>query len=144
MARSGFILALGTVAALLASVARAADRLAVIGQQLFIDECAVSHGIDATGSWPLAPVLSVSVPDLTTLKARNDGTFPMSRLHALTDGRRPVPGHGTSGMPIWGALFRTEVEETGARGGYRELDAQLLVAGRITATLRFLESMQTP
>ncbi|MEM7497745.1 MAG: c-type cytochrome [Pseudomonadota bacterium] len=131
-------------AVLAAGPAAAADRLTVLGEQFFVDECAVCHGLDARGEGPLAAVLSVEVPDLSRAAARNEGVFPFGTLYKVIDGRAPVAGHGPSEMPVWGAIFRGEVAREGATGGYRGLDAELLVAGRITAILMYLEAIQRP
>ncbi|MEM6678669.1 MAG: c-type cytochrome [Pseudomonadota bacterium] len=147
LALGGALVAIGGTAAgpgQLGGEAQGLDRLAVLGERLFIDECAVCHGIDAQGTGPLASVLSVAVPDLTGIAEANGGAFPASRLHAVIDGRRPIGGHGPSEMPIWGEIFRADAVAAGATGGYRDLDAELLVAGRISAILRFLEAVQTP
>ncbi|MEO0425931.1 MAG: c-type cytochrome [Pseudomonadota bacterium] len=126
------------------SCAAAADRLVVLGEQFFVDECAVCHGLDGQGKGPLGNVLSVPVADLTAAAAQNDGMFPFGRLYRVIDGRSPVDGHGPSEMPVWGSIFRAEVQSEGATGGYRGLDAELLVAGRITAILKYLEAIQRP
>ncbi|MEO1533127.1 MAG: c-type cytochrome [Pseudomonadota bacterium] len=129
----------------IAAPAAAADgRLVVLGEQFFVDECAVCHGLDGRGKGPLGAVLSVPVADLTAAAAKNDGVFPFGLFYKVIDGRQAVDGHGPSEMPIWGSIFRAEVQAEGATGGYRGLDAELLVAGRITAILMYLEAIQRP
>ncbi len=42
---------------------------------------------------------------LTTIAKRNDGGFPVQRIHRVIDGREKVPGHGSE-MPVWGDAFQ--------------------------------------
>ena len=75
------------------------------GGRLFRIHCASCHGREAHGDGPLADVMRVSPPDLTSLSRRNHGKFPMERVLRLIDGREHVAGHGDSGMPVWGDAF---------------------------------------
>jgi len=50
----------------------------------------------------------VKVPDLTLLKSKYRGTYPMERVMSSIDGRRAVRGHGDRTMPVWGEVFRDE------------------------------------
>ncbi|SFJ03015.1 c-type cytochrome [Jannaschia pohangensis] len=63
------------------------------GAALFEQNCAACHGADAKGRIG---------PDLTTLAARNGGTFPQTRVMAQIDG---LARHGKDGavMPEFGA-----------------------------------------
>ncbi|WP_179378775.1 c-type cytochrome [Jannaschia marina] len=63
------------------------------GASLFAQNCAACHGADGTGG---------SGPDLTTISARNGGTFPRDRVLAQIDG---LDRHAEAGavMPEFGA-----------------------------------------
>lgn len=76
-----------------------------VGRDLYVDYCAACHGPDARGLGPMADILSVPPADLTTLSARNGGTFPVSRVAAQIDGRDPLLAHGGD-MPIFGDFFQ--------------------------------------
>lgn len=48
-----------------------------LGKQEYMNNCASCHGESGMGQGPLAELMTVDVPSLTTLAANNDGKFPM-------------------------------------------------------------------
>ncbi len=83
------------------------------GTVLFQSHCAVCHGETAQGDGPMADVLSVEVPDLTTLTG-TDG-FPLLRVIARIDGRDPVLAHGGP-MPLFGDWFQGDGPDVALAG----------------------------
>jgi len=79
------------------------------GEQLFQRFCASCHGRLAVGNGPVAPALSVPVPDLTLLSKRAGGTFPVERVLEVIDGRAVLPAHGTRVMPVWGYELEAQI-----------------------------------
>ena len=121
------------VLVLAAAAARADD----MGKTDFMQGCAGCHGETAMGQGPLAEFLTVEVPDLTQLSARNDGTFPMLDVIHIIDGRTGMRPHGDP-MPIWGAIFKSgALGESGIYGG-----AEAVARGRILSVAYYLESIQ--
>jgi mono/diheme cytochrome c family protein len=106
------------------------------GAALYAAHCATCHGAEARGDGPMAALLTVPVPDLTGLSARNGGSFPMFEVVRSIDGRDRPGAHGGP-MPLWGAIFG---ETPGLIVGLQEgpLEAQ----GRIMALTLWLESIQ--
>lgn len=100
------------------------------GAKLYKAYCAVCHGVDATGNGPEATVLKVKVPDLTTIRQRNGGSFPESQVQKIISGERTRAAHGTRQMPIWGPIF-SQVE--------RDQDFGKV---RIYNLAKYLESLQ--
>lgn len=78
------------------------------GEALYLTYCASCHGRDGTGDGPVAEVLEREPTDLTGLAA--EGKFAEGNLIEVIDGRRVVPAHGTRQMPVWGAIFESELE----------------------------------
>ncbi|KAA9009899.1 c-type cytochrome [Histidinibacterium aquaticum] len=72
------------------------------GALAFAENCAACHGADARGGGPLAEGLPVAPPDLTTLSARNGGTFPRDYVMSVIDGYRRG-AHFSDAMPEFGA-----------------------------------------
>ena len=72
------------------------------GRIAFAQDCAGCHGADAKGGGPLAAGLAVAPPDLTTLSARNGGTFPQVYVMAIIDGLDRGE-HFSDAMPEFGA-----------------------------------------
>lgn len=79
------------------------------GRELFVRHCATCHGLDGTGNGPVAPSLTTPPPDLTRL-AQQD-RFDERELMRVIDGRRIIAVHGPQEMPVWGAVFTSELEE---------------------------------
>lgn len=105
---------------------------ATMGKNLYRAYCASCHGPAAHGDGPVAPYLKPSPPDLTRIRERRDGSFPVDELQRIIDGRQPLPGHGSSEMPVWGKAFRV---------AFGESDEE--VAARIENLVQYLLSIQT-
>ncbi len=97
------IFATSVVAAVLL-VACAPERQ-VSGRALFTDYCASCHGDSGRGDGPAAEGLGKMPADLTTIAARNGGTFPMVQVMSTIDGytRR---GDRSSVMPELGVALQ--------------------------------------
>ena len=93
--------------------------------------CRNCHGDQGKGDGPVAELLTVKTPDLTTISARNDGEFPTEKVHSTIDGRDSVKAHGRD-MPLWGDAFQL-TEET---------DDEAVVKEKIDALVAFLRSIQ--
>ena len=59
----------------------------------------------------MAKQLKIKATDLTLLRKKNKGIFPLDDVMATIDGRRTVKGHGERDMPVWGEVFLTEKEK---------------------------------
>lgn len=78
------------------------------GSRLYETFCVSCHGPWGEGDGRVAPYLSVPVPDLTLLAARNGGIFPEEEVYRIIDGRSEQRAHGTRHMPVWGYRFETD------------------------------------
>lgn len=78
------------------------------GREMYLTYCASCHGVNGRGGGPVASALVVEPTDLTRLEAR--GEFDEGDIMRVIDGRRRVDGHGTREMPVWGAVFVTELD----------------------------------
>jgi mono/diheme cytochrome c family protein len=78
---------------------------AVAGERLYKSSCAACHGADARGTGPVAPLLTVQVPDLTRIAQRRGGQFPELEIFRIIDGQSELTGHGPRHMPVWGYEF---------------------------------------
>lgn len=106
------------------------------GEALYMDACATCHGAAGMGAGPLAEYMTVDVPNLTQLSARNDGVFPMLDVIQTIDGRTGIRGHGSE-MPVWGRQFKAEtLEQAGIYG------SEVYARGKILSLAYYLESIQ--
>jgi len=55
------------------------------GRTAFLEACAGCHGAEARGDGPTAALLTVDVPDLTRLAARNEGEYDIARVIQTVD-----------------------------------------------------------
>jgi mono/diheme cytochrome c family protein len=75
---------------------------------MYKDYCAACHGIDGKGNGPATEFLKTPPPELTTMAKRNNGKFPSERFASVLRFGTVTHAHGTSDMPIWGPLFRSQ------------------------------------
>ncbi len=80
----------------------------IAGAVLFERHCVPCHGSSGQGDGPLAASLAQSPSDLTTLTRRSGGSFDVSAIMMVIDGRLHVAEHGPREMPVWGAVFAAE------------------------------------
>ena len=114
----------------------AAGAQSLAGSDEYMRACASCHGLTGHGDGMLSDYLTVEVPDLTRIRARNDGIFPVLQMMHVIDGSTGLRAHG-SPMPIWGDRF----EATAAmRAG--DLGAEIEVRGRLQALIAHLEAIQ--
>lgn len=99
------------------------------GEEIFKSYCATCHGSDAKGKGPMAAVLKVPPPDLTTLSRRNNGKFPADQIASVLKNGVDLPSHGTAEMPIWGSTFA-------------DIKTHRVVTMRVTEMIRYLQSIQ--
>jgi mono/diheme cytochrome c family protein len=72
---------------------------------MYAQTCASCHGVDAKGHGPVAAMLKVPPPDLTTLSTRHSGKFPRDYVTSVILGGINVQSHGSARMPVWGPIF---------------------------------------
>ena len=78
------------------------------GPQMYNDYCAACHGPGGKGDGPAAAFLKEPPADLTTMAKRNGGKFPEEHFTAVLSFGTEKHAHGTSEMPVWGPLFRSQ------------------------------------
>ncbi|MGO4910368.1 cytochrome c [Pseudorhodobacter sp. W20_MBD10_FR17] len=121
----------------LTSAAMAQEQREDWGKHYYTQYCATCHGDEAKGDGDLTELLIVKVPDLTTLSQRNDGKFPLLRVIHIIDGRSGLRAHKEP-MPVYGALFREELQpSSGMMGG-----AEPQIRGRVLTIAEYLQSIQ--
>jgi len=81
------------------------------GKEMYMQYCSSCHGQDGKGSGSVSAFLKVKVPDLTLLKKKNKGIYPLDQVISAIDGRRKPRLHGDPKMPVWGESFSSEVKD---------------------------------
>jgi hypothetical protein len=75
------------------------------GETMYKEYCSACHGVDGKGGGPVASVLKIPPPDLTTLAKRHGGKFPHEYVSSVLRFGPGVSSHGSSDMPTWGPIF---------------------------------------
>lgn len=108
-----------------------------LGRATFAGACAACHGAAAKGDGPMAALITLPVPDLTGIAARNGGVFPWLKVVHLIDGRTGLRGHGGP-MPLFGALFSGDTVAADAPDG-----TPVITSARVLALTDYLAAIQT-
>jgi mono/diheme cytochrome c family protein len=90
---------------------RRLSREAAAGEAIYKVSCGACHGVDGRGTGPVAPLLTVPVPDLTRIAQRRGGEFPELEIFRIIDGQSEMASHGARHMPVWGYEFFGEDED---------------------------------
>ena len=110
----------------------------MLGEQLYMEFCAVCHGSNAKGAGEFGQYLTLIPPTLTTLSKDNDSVFPLLKVMRIIDGRTTIRAHAGGDMPIWGNTFsRMASAQLGDPS-----DREMLVKIRITVLTDYLEGLQ--
>jgi mono/diheme cytochrome c family protein len=129
----------GLVSALCLAAGVAHAQSSEYGEALFNKNCAVCHGAQGKGDGPVSMLFRDQPRNLRILAAENNGAFPFSEVYQAIDGRRNIDGHGTTAMPVWGALFEAEALPQTFHPG---VEAKEIVQTRILALVYYLQSIQ--
>ena len=133
---TGTLLAAIFLLALSSPLATAQEMEVIAGGDLeFQSQCAVCHGVDASGNGIMSKYLSLKPANLTQLSKKYGGKFPFWQIYRTIDGREEVRGHGVSQMPVWGPRFRAE-------SGGNDPGAKSQAAGRILSLVFYLQHIQ--
>lgn len=117
--------------AMMASPATAGDDAA---KTLYTHYCSSCHGESGKGDGPLAGVMQLAPADLTQLAKKSGGELSFTDLLQAIDGRKRVRGHGETGMPVWGEVFRAPKDAPEGE--------QLQGAGKLLLITYYVESLQ--
>ena len=105
------------------------------GAAFYAQNCVACHGVTGVGDGPTAQRQVLRLPDLTTLSARNGGTFPQARAMSYIWGD-PNNDHLDRVMPSFGGRMAEDLVPV-------DIDGILTPTPRELAGLYFyLESIQ--
>ena len=100
------------------------------GREAYERYCSACHGEGADGKGPVANVMTPPPPALTKLRARF-GRPLGTRFVAYVLGEVMPRAHGTTDMPVWGAVLTAPGESEGE------------AVGQIWRIAEYLESLQS-
>ena len=106
------------------------------GEAAFMAQCAGCHGAGGRGDGPAAAGLPVRPADLTTISARNGGSFPEDRVMSQIDGFNRGRHGGADPMPHFGDGDMGPLVMTEDDGNPMPVPAELLA---LTNYLRLIQ-----
>ncbi|MCV2873465.1 cytochrome c [Defluviimonas sp. WL0050] len=107
-----------------------------LGAEVYAGACAACHGEKAAGDGPMRDLITIPVPDLTRIAARNGGEFPWLKVVHIIDGRTGLRGHGGP-MPLFGTVFAGDASVADARDG-----TPVITSERVLAVVDYLAAIQ--
>lgn len=78
------------------------------GRAYYLRYCGSCHGLEGKGDGTVSRSLKIKPADLTQLKKKNNGVFPLEKVIATIDGKARIGAHGESKMPVWGEIFEKQ------------------------------------
>ena len=136
------VLVLACTSLLSSEAVRAADLPIMLGQQEYRTSCASCHGEEGKGDGPVADQLTVKPANLQMISKNNNGMFPSAELYKVIDGRQVVKAHGTSEMPIWGAVYSASMQIRGGKEYPTTPQIESAINGKILSLIYYLQSIQ--
>ncbi|MHA6324364.1 c-type cytochrome [Roseivivax sp. CAU 1753] len=108
------------------------------GRALYVENCAVCHGMDAGGNGQMAASLTKKPPDLTRIADRRDGVWPMLEVMSIIDGYSSGI-QPREGMPVFGKFLDEQLVDFDTGNGV------VVAAPRnLIALVEYLEAIQSP
>lgn len=134
------LLSIGLLSLFVAPAFADEEPIEEIGKKEFVRSCAACHGESGRGDGPVAGMMMVKPPDLTSIRKRHGGEFPTQWVYRIIDGRDEIRPHGSAEMPIWGDRYRVEA----LRGLPlpTNVGADAIVHGRILSLVFYLDFIQ--
>jgi len=109
------------------------ERAVQAGRLTYGMYCLNCHGDSGRGDGPMAANLTVPPTDLTRIRLRSGGDFPVEEIRRIIDGRKAARAHGMREMPLWGSTFQERGLDTNQDEAVRVKILQLV---------RYLQSIQ--
>jgi mono/diheme cytochrome c family protein len=122
-------------------LSRATAQDAGLGEEIYMQRCAVCHGDSGAGDGMVAQLFETQPADLKHLARENGGQFPFLQAYMAIDGRSEIAGHGRTEMPLWGTFFMDDAIDNPA---INEKDARYITEGRLLSVVYYLQSIQQP
>jgi mono/diheme cytochrome c family protein len=104
------------------------------GRAYYLRYCASCHGVEGKGDGTVSRSLKVKPANLTQLKKRNNGVFPLDKVIATIDGKTRIGAHGESKMPVWGEIFEKEASS--------QKEPATTSAARVKAIAEYVSTIQ--
>ena len=104
------------------------------GRMYFLRYCGSCHGVEGKGDGTVSRSLKVKPADLTQLKKKNNGVFPLEKVMATINGKTRVEAHGESEVPVWGEIFVKEASV--------QKDPAGTSSAKIKALAEYIETIQ--
>ena len=137
MRAHGFSLTIASAAVLLVAACTPEEMpQASDGRALFMENCAVCHGVGAKGDGTMARAMAKPPANLTLIAVRNGDVFPRAKVMSTIDGYAKSDINGPN-MPEFGALLEGDLVPFDSGDG-----VQTPTPRKLVALLEYIESIQ--
>ena len=113
-----------------------------LGKNEYLKSCASCHGVTGKGDGPAAATLTRPPADLTRLSESNGGVFPFTHVYDVIDGRDEVEIDGTRDMPVWGEVYRRDLNSRLPRSSMHRVMVEAMVRERILWLIQYISTLQ--
>lgn len=86
------------------------------GRAAYLKYCSACHGESGKGDGVVSGFMTPHPTDLTLMAKQAGGGFPVGEVMQAIDGTKNIAAHGSSDMPVWGELLKTEQSASGVSG----------------------------
>lgn len=104
------------------------------GRASYLRYCGSCHGVEGKGDGTVSRSLNVKPADLTQIRKKNKGVFPLEKVIATIDGKTRIGAHGESKMPVWGEIFE--------KGASAQKEPAATSAARVKVIAEYLSTIQ--
>ena len=104
------------------------------GRAYYLRYCGSCHGVEGKGDGTVSRSLKLKPVDLTQLKKKNNGVFPLENVIATIDGKKRIGAHGESKMPVWGEILEKEASA--------QKDSAATAAAKVKAIAEYVSTIQ--
>ncbi|MEZ5890420.1 MAG: cytochrome c [Xanthobacteraceae bacterium] len=111
------------------------------GRNEYVKSCQPCHGKTGEGDGPRGKNLATRPSDLTKLSEANKGVFPFVRVYEVIDGSIDVVMHGPRDMPVWGDVYRRDVQSR-LPGNSADHVVDAMARRRILELIEYISTIQ--
>ena len=111
------------------------------GRNEYVRSCQPCHGKTGEGDGPRGKNLTPRPSDLTKLSEANKGVFPFVHVYEVIDGSIDVVMHGPRDMPVWGDVYRRDVQSR-LPGNSADHVVDAMARRRILELIEYISTIQ--
>ena len=100
----------------------------------YVKYCGACHGAGGKGDGIASGFLRPKPTDLTQIAKKHGGDFPFVLVMQSIDGTKSIGAHGNGDMPVWGEVFKDDIN-----AGF---ERRARIQGRLMLITDYIRSIQ--